>query len=485
MAGIGLVVRLREAGITDVVVLERAERVGGTWRDNAYPGCACDVPSQLYSFSFAPNPDWSHAYSERDEILAYVEDVAERHAVHPQIRFGCTVECARWDDPRRRWVVETSRGTLTADVLISAMGPFGDPVTPDFVGRERFRGTATHTFGWQPDRRDIDGRRVAVIGTGASAVQVIPAIAPDAERVLVFQRTPCWIMPRINPRSTRLGRRLRRLAPVRLLERAVQYAAYESYGSFNFVDRRFAYPFEAIARLLLRLQVRDRDLRRRLTPDYRIGCKRAAVSGDYLPAFGRPNVELVGDRIVEITERGLRTADGRAHEVDTIVFATGFSLLHETTRRIVGRDGRSLADVYEERPQSYLGTSVAGFPNFFFTSGPFAGAGNQSFLYMLESQFAYVVHAIATMRAEGLEVIDVEPRAQEEFVREAEARSAGTIWLQGGCSGYYTTADGTRNAGLWPDWSFNFRRRTRRFAREAYAMQAVAPATADPALQEV
>lgn len=463
MAGVGLLHRLREAGFTDVVALERADDIGGTWRDNTYPGCACDVPSALYSYSFAPNPDWSRAYSERAEILRYVQRTARDLGVLPQVRTGCELTAAAWQEDDARWSLETTRGPLTADVLVSAIGPFGEPSIPDFPGLDRFQGRAVHTFGWDTADADVRGRRVAVIGTGASAVQVVPAIRADAQHVSVFQRTPCWIMPRLNPRNGRIGRALRRLAPVRAMERAFQYAVYESYGTFNFVDARFASAFEAVARLHLRRQVRDPELRARLTPTYRIGCKRAAVSSDYLTSFGAPDVDLVTDRISEITERGIRTADGREHEVDTIVFATGFSMIHDTWGRIAGRDGRPLSDGWSQRPETYLGVGRAGFPNLFLTSGPFGGAGNQSFLYMLEAQFAYIVDALRTMRERDVAVVEVDPDAQETFVREAERRSERTIWLTGGCMGYYTTPDGTRNAGLWPDWSFRYRRRTARF----------------------
>ncbi|HZZ51858.1 MAG TPA: NAD(P)/FAD-dependent oxidoreductase [Pseudonocardia sp.] len=387
-----------------------------------------------------------------------------------QVRLGCELLAAQWDDTRGRWELETSTGPIHATVLISAVGPFGDPVVPPLPGKDRFLGTATHTFGWQAGPQDIQGRRVAVIGTGAS-VQVIPAIQPDAGKVLVFQRTPCWIMPRFNPRSGWAGRILRRLSPVRAIEQAVQYALYESYGTFNFIDPRFAGAFEAVARMQLRRQVPDPGLRAELTPDYRIGCKRAAVSSNYLPAFSKPNVALVTEGRAEITEHGIRTDDGRQHEVDTIVWATGFSMVNSTARRIVGRNDSSLADVYEQRPQSYLGVSVAGFPNLFLTSGTFGGAGNQSFLYMLESQFAYIVDALRTMREKNIAVVDVTEDAQEKFVQEAEKRSAATIWLTGGCNGYYTTPDGTRNAGLWPDWSFNYRRRLTHFHHAAYEVR--------------
>ncbi|OBB16086.1 monooxygenase [Mycolicibacterium setense] len=460
--GIGLVIKLREAGFQDILVLERADDVGGTWQHNNYPGCACDVPSHLYSFSFEPKPNWSRIYGRRDEILGYARSVAARHDVGRDVRFGCEMLSARWDDDSRRWELVTTNGSLSADILISAVGPFGRPTTPDFPGLGSFAGKIMHSFEWDHDY-DLSGKRVAVIGTGASAVQIIPEIQPLVGHLRVFQRTPCWIMPRFDWHTSPAERRLARVRVLRKSIRALQYALYESYGTFNFIDNRFAYLFEAVARTYLRLQVPDAGLRRKLTPTYRIGCKRAAVSSNYLPTFTRPNVELVTDGIQEIQQDCVVTADGTEHRVDVIVLATGFGLRHRMADEIVGVGGRTLADAYDARPQGYLGTAVSGFPNLLFTSGPFGGAANQSFIYMLESQFGFIVDALTRMRRDRIATLEVNAQAQENFVLEAERRSENTIWLKGGCSGYYTTADGKRNAGLWPDWSFNYRRRTRRF----------------------
>lgn len=460
--GIGLVIKLREAGFDDILVLERADDVGGTWQHNNYPGCACDVPSHLYSFSFEPKPNWSRIYGRRDEILDYARTVAARHDIARDTRFGSEMLSARWNDDTRRWKLETSAGPLSADILISAVGPFGRPTTPNFPGLEHFAGKVMHSFEWDHDY-DLSGKRVAVIGTGASAVQIIPEIQPVVSTLRVFQRTPCWIMPRLDWSTSSAEHRLARVPFLRKSIRALQYGLYESYGTFNFIDNRFAYLFEAVARTHLRAQVPDVGVRRKLTPDHRIGCKRAAVSSTYLPTFNRSNVELVTESIQEIRRDGIVTVDGAEHPVDVIVLATGFTLRHRMADEIVGRGGRALADAYDGRPQGYLGTAVSGFPNLLFTSGPFGGAANQSFIYMLESQFRFIVDALTRMRSDDITTIDVNPHAQEAFVADAEHRSANTIWLKGGCSGYYTTADGKRNAGLWPDWSFNYRRRTRRF----------------------
>jgi cation diffusion facilitator CzcD-associated flavoprotein CzcO len=324
-------------------------------------------------------------------------------------------------------------------------------------------------FQWDHDQ-DLTGRRVAVIGTGASAVQFVPAIQPEVERLLVFQRTPPWIMPRGDrPTSARERRLMRRFPPLRLAIRALTYAQLEALGLVIFVTQRFARPFHAIGRWQLRRQVPDPGLRRKLTPDYTIGCKRAILSDDYLPALTRPNVDVITDSIGEITEGAVVTADGTEHEVDTIVFGTGFDVPSRMIERYVGRDGRSIAELYAERPQGYLGTCMSGFPNMFMFLGPFAAAGNQSALYMLESQMSYIVDALRTMRARGARTVEVRPEVQDAFVAAAERRSADTVWLRGGCRSYYQTPDG-RNAGLWPSWSFRFRRRMRRFDADAYVL---------------
>ena len=289
------------------------------------------------------------------------------------------------------------------------------------------------------------------------------------EALTVFQRTPCWIMPRFDWATSRIERSaLVRLPLLRKAVRLAQYLMYESYGTFQLRRQPLHHPVRGGRPGAPERQAHDRATRAKLTPSYRIGCKRAAVSSNYLPAFNKPNVDLVTTGIDHVERDAVVTADGVRHEVDTLVLATGFTLLHGLSEKIIGVGGRSLADVYRERPQSYLGVSVSGFPNLIVTSGPFAGAGNQSFLYMLEAQFAYAADTLRTMRQRGVATFDVNPHTQDLFVDEAERRSAGTVWLNGGCSGYYTTADGTRNSGLWPHWSFNYRRRTRRFDPDQY-----------------
>ncbi|MFE7743963.1 flavin-containing monooxygenase [Nocardia sp. NPDC057455] len=471
IAGIGLAVSLREAGIDDFVLLERADDLGGTWRANTYPGCACDVPSHLYSYSFAPNPDWSRTYGTQQEILAYLGSVAKRHDVVRHMRFGVELLEARWDDAATLWRLRTSRGDLTARVLVSAVGPFSEAQIPRLPGAQTFEGTQFHSLHWDHGH-DLTGERVAVIGTGASAVQFIPEIQPLVGKLTVFQRSAPWIVSRLDRRTLAAERALLRRVPA--LGKAIRgllYTGIEGFGLVGFVDKRFRHPYEALGRLQLLRQVRDPQLRRKLTPDYVIGCKRAIFSDAYYPALTRPNVEVVTEGIQEIRARSIVTADGAEHAVDTIIWGTGFGVPPVIFDRVHGLGGHSIGDRYRARPSSYLGAAVAGFPNFFCTLGPFGAAGNQSAIYMIEAQVRYIVDAVTTMRAHDIRRIDVREEVQRAFLDEVTERSRDTAWLTGGCRSYYQTADGG-NAGLYPNWSFEYRRRTSRFDPESYQLRA-------------
>lgn len=467
--GIGLGARLHAAGIDDYLIIERTSDLGGTWSRNTYPGAACDVPSALYCYSFAPNPNWSTKYAQQEEILEYLRTVSDDYDVTRHMRFDTEVTGAAFDEEQNLWRISTDKGDLTASFLVTAVGAFTDAATPAIPGLESFSGTAFHTLHWNHDH-DLAGRRVAVIGTGATAVQVIPQIAPIAQSTTVFQRTPPWIVPRMDHRTGPVARRLFRSLPI--TQRAVRagwYTAIESFGLPGFVNTVFRHPFEALGRLQLARQVADPELRRTLTPDYMIGCKRAIFSDTYYPALCRADVEVVTDAIESIGERSVRTADGREHEVDTIILATGFTATPRVNDGIKGLDGRSLNDVYQERPQSYLGVTAVGFPNLFTVLGRFGAAGNQSAIFMVEGQFDYIVDAVGVLRSSRIRRFDVRPEVQQEFVTEMHARSHNGTWLNGGCSSYYTDAKG-ENSGLYPGWSFDYRRRTKQFDPAAYEL---------------
>jgi cation diffusion facilitator CzcD-associated flavoprotein CzcO len=476
-----MAIRLKQAGIEDFVVLERAGDVGGTWQANTYPGCQCDVPSHLYSFSFAPNPGWTRTYSRQPEIWAYLRGCAERHGLAPHLRLGHELTGATWDEERALWRVETSGATFEATLLIDATGPLSQPAVPRIRGLAGFEGTIFHSAAWD-HRHDLTGERVAVIGTGASAIQFVPRIQPRVGALHVFQRTAPWVLPHTDRPTTLLERRLYRALPI--AQRAVRAGIYWGREALviGFAKRpSMARPLERVGREHLRRQVRDRRLRSRLQPDFRVGCKRILISNDWYPALTKPNVELVTEPIREIAGRSIVLADGSAREVDTIILGTGFHVTDPPTAWLVrGRDGRTLAEAAGSSPQAYLGASMPGFPNLLKIIGPNTGLGHNSMVFMIESQLAYVMDAIRQMDERSIASFDVRPEAVEAFNAELQEMMKGTVWASG-CASWYLDARG-RNTTLWPDFTFRFRRRTRRFDASAYELRAraAAPAVAAP-----
>jgi cation diffusion facilitator CzcD-associated flavoprotein CzcO len=467
-AGLGMAIALKRRGENDFVVLERADDVGGTWRDNTYPGAACDVQSNLYSFSFAPNPDWGRSYSEQPEIQAYLQATADRFDVRRHCVFGADVTSARWDDATRRWLVSTAAGEFRARVLVSAAGALADPTYPDLPGLDSFAGTVMHSARWDAGH-DLTDERVAVIGTGASAIQVVPAIQPVVDSVAVYQRTAAWVVPRTDHPVTPLMRRLYRFVPG--LQKGIRGALY-LFREFLVIglakQRRFLTPVGRLARAHLHRQVRDPKLRAALTPDYTIGCKRILISNDYFPAVAAPNAELVTAGIAEVRPHSIVTRDGVERPTDTIVLATGFHVTDlPIAGKIRGRDGRSLADVWADGMVTNRSATVAGFPNMFLLVGPNVGVGHTSMVYMIESQVAYVDDALQTMAAEGLAVLETTPQAQEAYRRLIAQKSTGTVWVGGGCASWYLDKHG-HNTTLWPDFTFRFRKLTRKLDRENY-----------------
>jgi len=463
--GIGMAARLKRAGITDVVLLERAADLGGTWRDNTYPGAACDVPSHLYSFSFAPNPGWTRSFSPQPEIWAYLRRVAAAEGVTERIRFGAEVTAARWDPATCLWHVATSTGTLTARFLISATGPLSDPLIPAIPGLDTFAGTVFHSAAWDHDH-DLTGRNVAVIGTGASAIQFVPRIQPLVGRLTVFQRTPPWIIPRHDRRISRLEHWLFRHAPVtQRIARAGIYWGRESYALGFVKNPGIMRRAEALALGHLHRQVADPDLRTRLTPSYRMGCKRILIANDYYPALTQPNVSLVTDGITEIREKSVLTSDGTSHDADTLVFGTGFHVSDfPAAHRIFGADGMSLADRWSAKPvrTAFRGTTTPGFPNLFVLTGPNTGLGHNSQVFMIEAQIRYVVSALAHAAGHGIDRVEARPGAQAAYDRMVQRKMRPTVWMTGGCKSWYLDADG-RNVSLWPDFTWVYAWQTRRF----------------------
>jgi cation diffusion facilitator CzcD-associated flavoprotein CzcO len=469
-AGLGTAIRLKQRGDDDFIVLERADDVGGTWRDNTYPGCQCDVPSTLYSFSFAPNPNWTSTYPLQQEIWDYLRDCATRFDVMPHIRFGHEVTGARWDEQTHRWHITTNRGDFTAQLLVLGNGPLSEPAMPDFPGLETFTGTVFHSARWQHDH-DLRGERVAVVGTGASAIQFIPEIQPKVANLQLYQRTPPWVLPHPKRATTSTERRLYQRVPIsQLLLRASTYVSREAMVlGFSF-NQRLMRALEWVALKHMRNSVRDVELQRELTPNYRIGCKRILISDDYYPAIVKPNVELITGRIREIRPTSIVSEDGTEREVDTIILATGFRVTDPPiAQRVRGAGGKSLADVWQGSPQAYRGTTVAGFPNMFMLAGPNTGLGHTSLVYMIESQIAYVLDCLRFMDEAGATMVEVRPEVQARYNQAIQARLAGTVWLTGGCASWYIDATG-RNSTLWPTFTWPFRQRTAHFDAPAYAL---------------
>jgi len=474
-SGLGMAIRLKQAGMRDFVVLERASDLGGTWRDNTYPGCQCDVPSHLYSFSFAPNPNWSRAFSMQQEIWDYLRDCARRFGVMPHIRFNHAVTTAAWSDDAQQWRIETGDRSLTARVLVSGMGGLAEPSIPPIPGLERFRGVHFHSATWKHDH-DLRGRRVAVVGTGASSIQFVPKIQPDVGQMYLFQRTPPWIMPhRDRPIDAWKTRVYARFPAVQAAVRNTIYWSREGFVPF-FVHQRLSELPRRIAMAHLHEQVQDPELRARLTPDYSVGCKRILISGEYYPALQQPNVEVVSTGISEIRESSIVSADGTEREVDTIIFATGFHVSDAPfAERIRGREGRLMSEVFAGSPQAHRGTTVYGFPNLFLLLGPNTGLGHTSVVVMAEAQIRYIMQALKYMRQNGVTSVDVQAWAQDAYNQRLQQRLQDTVWNAGGCASWYIDARG-RNSTLWPTYTWRYRRSTSRFDPSEYNVR-TAPRT--------
>lgn len=466
-AGVGLGVRLRQAGIEDFVILERNASIGGTWFEHTYPGCQCDVPTHLYSYSFARNPNWTRLYPLQEEILDYIRNVADRYGVTPHVRLGAEMERAQWDGEAGVWRTRTSDGPMTADILVSAIGAFAEPEFPPLAGWETFAGAAFHSARWD-HAHDLAGERVAVIGTGCAAAQFVPRIQPRVARLTVFQRTPGWVMPHPDRVVGPAERQLYKLAPpAQDVQRNLYFAMYEAIGVGFRGRTELLAPLERVGRAHLARQVKNPELRAKLTPHYRFGCKRPILSNSFYPALTQANVELVTEPIERVERHAIITADGQRREVDTIIAATGYRYRRSTAvDRVHGDGGLSLGAVWDGSPRAYLGATVPGFPNLFILLGPNA-IGINSVIYTLESQIQYVVSAVQTMERQGLRQVEVRPDALRAYVEEMDRRSAGSVWTDGGCTAYYTDEDG-RNFAIYPGFAAEFRRRTRRFDPEPY-----------------
>ncbi|WP_181767765.1 flavin-containing monooxygenase [Streptomyces albidus (ex Kaewkla and Franco 2022)] len=473
--GLGAAVRLRRAGVTDFVVLERREAVGGTWHDNTYPGCACDVPSHLYSFSFAPNPEWPRNFSGQEHIRAYLERVADTFGLRQHIRFNSEVELMSWDPEELHWTITTGQGRqLTADFVVSATGPLSDAKIPEIPGLEGFGGKVFHTAQWDHDY-DLRGKRVAVIGTGASAIQVVPAIQPYVEKLTLFQRTPAWVMPRADRKITRLEKLLHSKVPAtRYLRRQLLWGIRELQVSAFAKHPNVLGLLEKLASSHMKRSVKDAGLRRKLTPEYRIGCKRILLSNNYYPALAEPNVDLVASGLKEVRGNTLVASDGSEAEVDAIVFGTGFHVTDmPIAHRVKGADGMTLAEKWTGGMEALRGCSASGFPNFMTVIGPNTGLGNSSMILIIEAQLNYMIDYVKKLDALGGKVaLDARPEAVNAWNAHIQDRMRRSVWNTG-CDSWYLDANG-RNTTVWPGTTAEFRNVTKEVRLEEYEVRRAA-----------
>jgi cation diffusion facilitator CzcD-associated flavoprotein CzcO len=456
--GVGAITMLRRAGYDDVTVFERGERIGGVWHHNTYPWAACDVPSHLYEFSFAPNPRWSRRYAPQGEIQDYLEDVARRHGVMERIRPSTEVQEARWDGERSRWMLQTSAGPHEADVVLTACGQLSVPTVPALPGLDSFAGPAFHTARWRHDI-DLTGRRVAVVGTGCSAIQVVPAIQPIVEQVDVYQRSPGWTIPKMDfAYSARAQRLFERFPALQRLDRAAIFAFLE-LGTAALTSKHWLRPpFRAVARRQITKAIDDPELRRKVTPRDEVGCKRIMLTDDWYPTLTKPNVELVTDRIAEVTANGIRTEDGVERPADALVLATGFaSHAFVAPMEVVGAGGHTLAQEWAPVARAYLGLTVPGFPNLFLLYGPNTNGGSGSVIYTIEAAMGHVIAALGELERADARAIELRRETLDAYDRELREALAGTVW-HSGCTNWYLDENGN-DPSQWPWLWSTYRRR--------------------------
>jgi cation diffusion facilitator CzcD-associated flavoprotein CzcO len=466
-AGLGMAVRLKQDGIDNFIILEQDKEFGGTWWANSYPGCAVDVPSHLYSFSFAQNAGWTRRFARQAELLAYTRAVVAEFGLEAHIRVDTALEGASFDEAGGFWRVRTGGGELTARCVVGAIGTLNRPALPPLPGLSDFAGAVFHSSRWD-HACDLRGKRVAVVGTGASAIQFVPEIAEQVARLDLYQRTAPWILPRPDRAISGVEKWLLAKVPaMQWLYRAMVYAQYESRALWYVHAPKVLRVAARQARRHLHAQVADPELRRKLTPNYAIGCKRVLLMNTYYPALTRPNVELITDPIAQVKAHSIVTAGGQEREVDVIVFGTGFDVEQAATAvEIVGRGGQRMFAVNRE---AYKGCAVAGFPNYFMINGPNTGLGHNSMIYMVESGVAYVLEAIRDVLDLKLHSVEVKAEAQAAFNADLRRRMKGTVW-SAGCKSWYLDKAGN-NYTMWPGFTFSYRRMTRRFDVENYVVK--------------
>jgi len=470
--GIGAAMRLAEAGVKDIIILERSDRVGGTWCDTTYPGASCDVPSLLYSFSFVKNPKWSRTYSPAPEICRRIEDMATRFDVHRHIRFNHEVSDLTFDGHAGAWTVKTKdHNQFCARTVILASGPLSDVSFPDIRGLDSYRGTKIHSARWDHDY-DFTGKRVADIGTGASAIQIIPELVKRADFVKVFQRTPCWVLPRLDPYFGKatppaVQALFAKVPATQRIARQALFWGHEASASALVWNTPLTSLVARLGQAHIHAQVKDPWMRRQLTPDFAPGCKRMLVSSDYYPALQRDNCKLIDWPIATLSPVGIRTSDGIEHHLDAIVFATGYDVhLTGPPFRVTGLDGRSLASEWADGAQAYKSISAHGYPNLFFMTGPNSGPGHNSLLVYVEGQLDYAVRGITTILDNDLRFLDVRDDVQRRYNTRIQRRLTKTTWMSG-CNSWYLTKDGF-NGSMYPGFATQYLRQMRDFRFDHY-----------------
>lgn len=454
--GLGTAIKMKEAGLSNFVVLERAADVGGTWRDNQYPGAACDIPSNLYSFSFAPNPNWGSSYSGAKEIMGYIHHLVEEFGLKRFLQFNQNVADVRLNEEEGVWYVTTSEGVVwKGRSVVMASGALANASFPKIPGIETYKGKKIHSAQWD-HQYDLTGKRVAVIGTGASAIQIIPELVKKVDKLKVFQRTPAWVMPRLDFKRPEWTKKLFAAVPgTQMLTREGLFWAHEAMALALIWDSPMRRLAQRLSYQMLKLQVKDTWMRRQLKPDFKIGCKRVLVSNEYYPALQAPNAELITWPIAGICETGIKSSDGLIHQVDAIVFATGFDIPKSgTPYPIQGVGGRILAQEWSKGAQAYKSVNISGYPNLFILFGPNSGPGHNSALVYMEQQIGYTVKAVQKILGEDLKMLDVRPEAQAEYNKAIQKRLAKTNW-NSGCKSWYLTEDGF-NATMYPGFATQY-----------------------------
>jgi cation diffusion facilitator CzcD-associated flavoprotein CzcO len=458
-------INLRRIGIEDFLILERRAWMGGTWSQNSYPGAAVDVQSPLYSLSFEPY-QWSQMFAEQDELVKYTNHVLAKHGLRERTRLNANVTQVQWDEASQTWHVQLESGeTLQAKFLINASGPLSTPVIPNFKGRDTFKGHSFHTNAWDHSY-DHKGKRVAIIGSGASAAQIIPAIAPEVGQLHVFQRTPHWVLPRPDHVFSKFERALLGNKLIyKMLRTAIYWGLESRMIGFKYSKTMLNLVAQRHALKHIEQQISDPAIRKAVTPDYTIGCKRIILSSTLYPALCRPNVQLHAkdDGVAEINEHGILTTGGQHIDLDLIIYSTGYDATDGViSYPVVGKGGKSVQDVWAEYPRAYLGTSLPGFPNLFVVTGPNTGIGHTSAIFVIEAQMEYIRRAIAAVQSKKARAIEVKPQAEADYTNMIHREMKQTVWQSGGCNSWYKSKSGHVIA-MFPGFSFTFRQMAKAF----------------------